>query len=435
MMKHIKIKRTLYIEYKYPFPDAEKTPATKTFAGTYVQVRASVYVSTQKPVLLQCICKDWKQYFQRSEDNGKTWQCCGDWYHDDGWYRPDAWDPDYEKSSIRQDKIIINSEPNFFLDPDENLLLRIYSQGEHYPKNSIWNGSSPFFQTNKIMCQVSRDEGFTWSEPQQVIQKGQEYNEEHWGRDFYRGKQGGLVEGTPFIKLDNDEICVPFTRMFSKGKHIVEEAACLLGRWNQDKTGLDWELSEYVSIDPKLSAGGADEPSVAKLNDGRLFMIMRASKSKITNLPSLKYYAISDNNGRTWSQAKVITYPDGSVIYSPSCLPNAFCSSKNGRLYIITTLLNQAPFGSCDPRYPLQIAEVDQKTFGVIPETITVIEDRKPEQGEPENIRFSNWRWHEDRETKDIVLFMTACPGNDRRTPDCGCPMHSYRYDIHLPEI
>ena len=58
---------------------------------------------------------------------------------------------------------------------------------------------------------------------------------------------------------------------------------------------------------------------------------------------------------------------------------------------------------------------------------------RTKRMGEPEDIRFSNFRWHEDRETGDIVLFMTACPGNRPRTPDCGCPMHSYRYDIHLP--
>ena len=59
---------------------------------------------------------------------------------------------------------------------------------------------------------------------------------------------------------------------------------------------------------------------------------------------------------------------------------------------------------------------------------------RTKRMGEPEDIRVSNFRWHEDRETGDIVLFMTACPGNRPRTSDCGCPMHSYRYDIHLPE-
>lgn len=435
IMENIKVKRSIHIEYKYPPPEKEKTPATKNFAGTFVSVRASAYVSNKKPVLMQCICRDWKQYFQRSEDNGRTWKRCGEWDNDDGWYIPAVWDPDYNPSSAEKVKTTVKAAPTFFLDKDENLLLRIYSQCGTGMDSPFKDTMFEMILAYKIMYQISRDEGGTWSEPQQMIQQGSEYNDKHWGRDIVCGQQGGQIPGTPAIKLNNGEVCIPFCRTLARGKNLDIEAACFLGRWNRAKSGLDWNISEYVSLDQKLSAMGADEPCIAKMSDGRLFMILRAGGSGITNLPAFKYYSVSGDNGKTWSEAKVLTYPDGSVIYSPRCLAHAFCSSKNNRLYIITNILDHATRGcACDPRHPLQIAEVDRNNFCVIPETITIIEDRKPEQGEPDNIRFSNWQWHEDRETKDIVLYMTACPGKCYRPPNSGCPSHSYRYDIRLPE-
>ena len=441
-MKTIEVKKTIHIEYEYPPLDAEKTPATKNFLGTFVDVRSDGYISARKPVLEQCICHDWVMYLQRSEDNGKTWQRFCDWDYDNAWYLPQVWDnnPATQNDEVSakyavKEKGIVKFSPQNFVDPEENLLIRTYGQEEHgidadpAVKGSMFEG----MLTMKSNYEISRDEGLTWSGRRQFIQKGPEYDEEHWARDITCGKQGGGAGGC-FLKLKNGEILTTLNRFFNRDNELCENVACLLGRWNEDRTDIDWELGEYVNIDQRLSSSGLSEPSVAQLSDGRLFMIMRATKSLITNLPSFKYYAVSEDNARTWSPAKVLTYPDGSVIYSPACYPTAFCSSRNGRLYIITNLLDKAPWGSHDPRHPLQIAGVDQEKFCVIPETVTVIEDRKPELGQPEGIRFSNWNWHEDRGTKDIVLYMTSCTQTGIRPPDCGCPMHSYRYDIRLPQ-
>lgn len=434
--QEIKVKRTLHIKYEYPPPAAPKTPATKNFAGTFVSVCSSGYVSKRKPVLMQCICHDWMQYFQRSEDNGKTWGRTGeDWDHDDGWYMPAVWDPDYDGSSGTKSKEAVRGAPIFFLDPTENLLLRIYSQAQFTEDSPFKDTMFELCLAATVMFQISPDEGLSWSQPEQIIQKGVGYDERHWGRDMLVGRQGGQIPATPVLKLDDGSICIPLCRNLEREGGLVIEAACLLGHWNQNHTGLEWDISDYISIDPRLSAMGADEPCVAELSNGRLFMVLRCSGSEMTNLPSFKYYSVSEDHGKTWSAAKVLTYRNGCVAYSPRCLAHAFCSSKNQRLYVITNFLDHATKGcSCDPRHPLQIAEIDQESFCIIPETMTIIEDRKPDQGEPENIRFSNWRWHEDRETKDIVLYMTACTGKCYKPPNSGCPMHSYRYDIHLPE-
>ena len=336
-MKRIEVKRTIHIEYKYPAPDAPKTPATKNYSGTFVDVRSDGYVSARKPLLEQCICHDWVMYLQRSKDNGKAWQHFRDWDYDNAWYLPQVWDNDpatqndevSAKYAVKE-KGIVKFAPRNFVDPEENLLIRVYGHQEYgidtdsAVKGTMFEG----MLTMKSTYEISRDEGLTWSESRQFIQKGQEYDEEHWARDIYCGKQGGGTGGQ-FLKLNNGELLTPLNRFFIEDNHLRENVACFLGRWNQDKTGVDWDLGEYVSVDPRLSGCGVSEPSVAQLKDGRLFMIMRASKSEITNLPSFKYYAVSEDNGRTWSETKVLTYPDGSVIYSPSCYPTAFCSLKN----------------------------------------------------------------------------------------------------------
>ena len=73
-------------------------------------------------------------------------------------------------------------------------------------------------------------------------------------------------------------------------------------------------------------------------------------------------------------------------------------------------------------------------TLRVMPETVTVIETRDVAAGQPANIRFSNWRRYEDRETRNIVLVMTGCPNDVGRYETCGVPPHCYRYEITLPE-
>ena len=169
------------------------------------------------------------------------------------------------------------------------------------------------------------------------------------------------------------------------------------------------------------------------LPDGRLFQIIRARflNQPQAELPSCKFYALSSDCGRTWSEPEPLRYTDGELAFSPACLGNVFRSNKNGRFYLITNL-NDWPSHNCDPRSTLQIAELDTSTLRIVRESVTGIETRR--EGQPINIRFSSWRSYEDRATGDIVLFMTACPGDAGRKFDCGCPPHCYRYDIRLPE-
>jgi len=100
-------------------------------------------------------------------------------------------------------------------------------------------------------------------------------------------------------------------------------------------------------------------------------------------------------------------------------------------VFRITNIVNEPVYG-CDPRTTLQIAEIAEPSLRVIRESITAIETRQPDQYE--QIRFSNFARYEDRETGNIVLLMTGCPGNQGRHEECGVEPHAYRYEIVVPD-
>jgi hypothetical protein len=141
---------------------------------------------------------------------------------------------------------------------------------------------------------------------------------------------------------------------------------------------------------------------------------------------------VSEDHGRTWSECEPLLYDDGSWAYSPACLAHVFRSSRNGRFYLITNLAD-GPCINCDPRTKLQIAEIDPDTLRIKKDTVTI--ERQPaELGETPLTRFSNFRWFEDRQTGDLVLYVTPGGTGDAATPQHEIIGKSYRYDIRLPD-
>ena len=220
--------------------------------------------------------------------------------------------------------------------------------------------------------------------------------------------------------------------------------ATLLGRWRKDSSGIDWEISNYVRVDRRHSIDGACEPGVCQLPDGRMFMIIRTRTFPDSDVetPGAKFYATSEDNGRTWSEGRMLRYEDRGAVYAAASFSRVFVSSKNGRLYLITNI-NDLPCYGCDPRTKLQIAHVNMDTLRVIRDSVTVIEQRQ--EGQQETIRFSNFAWHEDWRTGNMILYMTPAPGptgtwaelnikDTARSPDIAVPPHCYRYEIVLPE-
>ncbi|KKK43068.1 hypothetical protein LCGC14_3169040, partial [marine sediment metagenome] len=189
-----------------------------------------------------------------------------------------------------------------------------------------------------------------------------------------------------------------------------------------------------ITADPGISLQGFDEPNACQFADGRIFIIARAKDILVTQdqpgFPGVKLFSISEDNGRTWTKPAPLCYEDGSYVYSSASYPDTFCSSKNGKPYVIINI-NEKPTMGCDPRSVLQIAELSTDPVVIKRDTVAIIEEKLPEHDPM--VRFSMWLPLEQRETKNMLLFMKLmmseyCPIRN------GYDFNCHRYEIILPE-
>lgn len=424
-MTLIKTENRIYVEKKLHMENA--------------MVTSIGYTSFTKPVLAETVTLiggKGGEIMRVSTDNGRTWTKTGDGVLEE----------------MRGDRIIRRYYPVYHLDSDHGILIEFFTEYERGADEKLSFGPEAAtmeileFRTARIFYRFSKDDGETWGSPKQLIQKGAGYDDVHWADGIYYGKNSGyFAELMRAIKLKDGAIIVPicFWRLDDDGKMIkwpdrfgdliwpIMASACFRGCWRNDMSDLEWEMSNHVTL-PEYMSRDVDEPAVAELDNGNLMMLMRGGACAWQTMPSVKFYAISKDGGRTWGPAVPLTYPDGSFAYSPGSLANLFRSSKNGRMYLIANIL-PGPCRQCDPRYPLVIAEVDQKYYWVLPETVTVIDDRQPHH--PKGVRFSNWQRIEDRETGNPIIYMTEAL-IDAIIPDTEGTIspHSYSYEIKLPE-
>lgn len=404
-------------------------------------VQSIAYTSRSKPVLVETVTvegtitvgSEGKTLIRISEDNGKTWRTKGE-------VGP-------EKKKVVGNKTYCQSRPRYYFDRRQGMQVEFVSRYEMIPDQDYSFGPDPeteplHSRTGRTYYRISKDEGKTWGPEKQLIQKGADYDEIHWAEGIYYEKNtaslypeitlrdGTIIFPVMFPRLDKDGKTVKFADRFGDVIWPSMTVASFRGCWREDLSDIDWEMSNHVSV-PEYMSHGLEEPQIAELDGGKLMMIMRGSAAAWQVMPSVKFFCISKDGGRTWGPAVPLTYPDGSFVYSPSSFPNLFRSSKNGKVYVIANILAEATRQS-DPRYPLRIAEVDQKYFWVLPETVTVIEDR--EERHPRFVRFSNWQRIEDRETGNPVIYMTEAR-IDEIIPDTEGTMilDSYRYEMKLP--
>jgi hypothetical protein len=185
----------------------------------------------------------------------------------------------------------------------------------------------------------------------------------------------------------------------------VWQCALLIGTWNEDHA-LNWQLGNPVPYDFQTTSRGLCEGTVAELSNGQLAMILRGSNAAWPEKPGYKWLSFSDDGGLNWSHAEPLHCDNGSLPESSATGSALFRSEKNGQLYWIGNLcLNGERAGGNWPRSPLYIAEVQEEPFRLIRESIMVIDERTPH--ESEFVQHSNFKYYQDRETNDVVLYLT----------------------------
>jgi len=381
--------------------------------GTYITEVNTAYTDRKGEGLLQQYGvgtgsdTSGKYYQYRSDDNGRTWS------KPSLIYKPEQTD----KGVIRW------IESCFFRDEEKNAILQFYNYCL-YPDDMHSKEVGKF---TGIFFRISYDGGKTFSSPKQLIQKG--YDEKNWAKDVIYGRNSAFISFCAPVKTIYGRIILPAGRppldYYEKYEQyqVPEVAGCFIGEWKG--SNIEWELSEMVKIDPKLSSRGLCEPAIAELPDGSFLMILRGSNRDVPHMPGYKWKSISKDKGYTWSEPEPWKYNTGENFFSPSSGSRLIRSSKNNRLYWIGNIVKENPDGN-RPRYPLQIAEVDEGKKAIIKESVKIIEDRQPEDSRL--VQFSNFRVYEDRKTKEFVL--TLAREEERAERDATSPGYQYRIEI-----
>ncbi len=247
---------------------------------------------------------------------------------------------------------------------------------------------------------------------QQVIHKGAEYNADHPLPEVYRGKNSVMLGDstcTP-VSAHDGSILLPTSvaplgpdgKLYNPaGAYTFHDAAILHGRWKGDR--LEWETGDRIKADPERATRGMDEPTLARMANGKWICVLRGSNDKKPNLPSYRWIAYSNDGGWNWSKPAPWTYNDGEPFFSPSACSQLIPHS-NGRVYWAGNITPVNPRGN-RPRYPFFIGEVDQDTGLLIRSSIRVVDDKQAE--DDPILSLSNFYARQDRKTGGIAIHMT----------------------------
>lgn len=263
-----------------------------------------------------------------------------------------------------------------------------------------------------IYFRVSRDGGRTFDAPVQVIHAGAEFNSGHPLPGVWTGKNCVMIGEMTCLPIDTAgggillpvEITplAPDGQLYNpSGARTYTEALVLRGVWQG--TRLEWSASEPIRGNPELSTRGMDEPTIEYLDEGRLLLVLRGSNDRRPELPGHRWFSLSLDGGKRWTQAQPWTFDDGAKFFSPSAC-SQLLRHPSGRLFWLGNITSENPRGN-RPRYPFVIGEVDRVSGLLRRNTIRTIDTLQP--GEDPILSLSNFYARVDRRTHEIVIHMT----------------------------
>jgi len=388
-----------------------KRKLIETEEGKAVLSVNTCYCSNQNYKLLQNF-----SYLTHSDTFGEIFQRKS-YNNGEKWTEPELIFKPYKT----KEGVLRIGESCLFFDTEKESILRFFNLSI-YPDDTF-SGSS--LKLTRIFYQISFDQGESFSQPIQLVQKG--YQENHPARGVIYRKNSIVISFCFPTKVNNKILLpcqkIPINSDFNHPFSIKWQAGCFIGKWKNKR--IEWELSETVKIPPEISSRGLCEPTIAELEDGTLLMVMRGSNAGMEDKPGYKWMSISKDGGYTWSKPFPFTYSNGENFFSPATGSVLIRSIKNGNLYWIGNITPENPNGN-RPRYPLVIGIVDEKKMGIVKKSIRVIENKRKEDSV--NVQFSNFRVYQDRKTKEIVLIMARI--EEKAPGDLTSPAYEYRVQL-----
>lgn len=283
---------------------------------------------------------------------------------------------------------------------------------------------------------LSTDHGRTWSAPTQLCyEEGEAFdprdplkpgflqrNQAYFGNNFIRHSNGTLVFAVCAANSPSDPD--------NERRYARLGALCFVGRWDAAARDYRWTAGRRLEVRPELSFEGLQEPGIAELRGGRVLVIWRAASTPQTL--GRKWFSVSTDGGLTLDGPAELRYDDGAHFYSPATIHQLIRHSRTGKLYWIGNISRVPPRGNW-PRYPLVIAEVDEDRPAIRKSTVTVIDDRAPDQSE--YVEFSNFWLLENRETHDFELTLTAYGEDPEHVNNANCYHYTLRVAGSFPSV
>ena len=289
-----------------------------------------------------------------SNDSGQTWKS----------FEPVGTPP--ARQSIEGTKVISHWQTGLFRDEQNDLLIAGWLRNSR-DESIVSHLDNEGISSRKMYYQISRNGGKNWGELYPIIEG--EYDKGNWPDGI--GCYGGMVDFNQGCILNDGALLCPTWkfRYFPETDSIAEKdtgmwwlaVGALRGEWKYDNSGIDGEFSSWLTLNRDKSCRGLCEPTMVELKDGRVLAVMRAGKPVDSDFSGVKFYSVSEDGGRTWSEPEVLTYEDGSPMYSPSSMVQVLRWNACNGIYLITNILDRDDIiRGCDPRYPIQIARLNE---------------------------------------------------------------------------
>jgi hypothetical protein len=369
---------------------ASPEPGTSVSGGSYytrstgVEMMSLHTYSSRSDILSH-------EYYRFSSDNGATWS-----------------EPSLVPAGRKTPEGMLRRHARFgYCDPATGRFLKIRNEAI-LPNDEVHE----FMTHNTVHYSVSVDGGRTELYDVPLVADGADFDEDHPLPNVHRGRNCFML---------GDATCVPITlrdgtilqpvqisptgpdgRYINPGAGFTyTDCALLRGRWREDLT-IAWELAGMVTSDPERSTRGLIEPTIARLADGRILMVMRGSNDARPELPGYRWVALSTDNGESFTPARPWTYDSLEPFHSPSSC-SQLVPHSSGEIYWIGNICAENPKGNL-PRHPITIVRVDQEHATLIEESLLVIDDRKP--GDGDFLTLSNFHAREDRVSGTIKLHL-----------------------------
>jgi len=322
----------------------------------------------------------------------------------------------------------------------EMVFQRIFLGDASEVLRQYWGGEKKFY--DHMMYRTSEDDGRTWTQLRPLLyEAGADFDPKNWANPAYL-HSNQMYGSYDVTLLRNGQIAYPASiavpheddeedrkiranvPKYASTNH-VGGVICFLGKWNKKKNDYDWTHSNPVYVPIRVSTRGLGEPSIAELKDGTLLLEMRGSNEGLdpVQYPGRKWISVSRDGGKNWSPVTDLRYDTGEQFYAPGSFARFIRSRKTGKLYWIGNISREPAKGGV-PRYPLYIAEVDEKIPALKKSTLTVIDDRGPE--DTKAVQFSNFSLLENRKTLDLEIFLSRFG----EKPDNKFSANAYKYTL-----